>query len=109
MNHTFTAPATIWLSDYSLHDADTLQKAADINGITVFEPNFHPGAGYTRVGSGEITLTIASKDEIMAGKVEALRAELAKDRANSQLRQNALIRKIGELEALCYEPATISD
>ena len=107
--NTFTAPVSIWLSQYSLHDADTLQKATDINGITVFEPNFNPGAGYTRVGFGEVTITIATKDEIMAGKVEALRDELAKDRANSQLRQNALIRKIGELEALSYEPAAIPD
>jgi hypothetical protein len=107
MNHTFTAPVAVWLSDYSLHDADTLQKATDIKGITVLEPNFNPGDGYTRVGVGEITITIATKDEIMAGKVESLRAELAKDRANSQLRQNALIRKIGELEALSYEPSAI--
>ena len=52
-------------------------------------------------------MTIVSADQILAGKVGAPRAELAKDRIESQARQNALIDKINKLEALTYEPTAI--
>lgn len=45
----------------------------------------------------EQTIAILLERSSINGKVEALRAELAKDRADSQVRQNALIRKISDL------------
>ena len=109
MNHQFTAPVSVWISSSSRHDAISLQSASDVEGLIIWESTFEGMDGYTRVGTGQITIDIASKDEIITGKVESLRSELAKDRAESQARQNALIRKISELEALTYEPAAIPD
>ena len=107
MKHTFTAPVSVWINQYSQHDAVSLQSANSVTGLVIWGPEFPATEGYTRVGSGEVTITIASKDEIITGKVESLRSELAKDRAESQARQNALIRKISELEALTYEPSAV--
>ncbi len=107
MSHQFTTPVSVWISQYGSHDADTLQTATDATGLVINDASTDwSSLGYTRVGFGEATITIASKVEILNGKVDTLRAELAKDRADSQVRQNALIRKISELEALTYEQPT---
>lgn len=106
MSHTFKAPVSVWISQYSLHDADSLQQTTSMEGMTIGDVDENlSGLKYTKVGFGTVEITIASKDEIIAGKVEALRAELQKDRADSQARQNALMRKISELEALTYSGA----
>ena len=108
MAHTFKAPISVWISQYSHHDADSLQSADNVSDLTLLDPPYDfSNSGYTRVGIGEITITMATKDQIITGKVESLRAELERDRADSQVRQNALIRKIGELEALTYEPSAV--
>jgi len=103
MAHTFKAPVSVWISQYSSHDAESLQHVKDARNLIVWADGYEPPKDYTRVGFGTVEITIASQDEIITGKVEALRAELAKDRADSQQRQNALIRKISELESLTYE------
>lgn len=53
------------------------------------------------------TIEDASADQITGNKVASLRAELEKDRAESQRRQNQLIDKINTLEALSYEPSAV--
>lgn len=104
MKHTFTAPINVWIGQYSGHDGDSLQTVDDVSGLVVWEVGYEPSSpGYTKVGTGTVTVEIASRDEIITGKVGALRAELERDRADSQVRQNALIRKIGELEALTFD------
>ena len=107
MAHTFKAPVSVWISEYSHHNADSLQEAGSIRDLSVFSADEDwSDMKYTRVGFGTVEVTVASKDQIVQGKVEALRAALEKDRAESQARQNALVRKISELEALTYsEPA----
>lgn len=105
MAHTFKAPVSVWLSQYSRHDVKSLQRADNIRDLTIWEGDYEGVSGYTRVGTGEVTITMNEPDQIIGSKVESLRAELAKDRADSQMRQNALIRKISELEALTYTEA----
>jgi len=106
MAHTFKAPVSVWISEYSHHDAYSLQEADSLKGISIHGVDDDwSDMNYTRVGFGTVEVTIASKDQIVQGKVEALRAALEKDRAESQLRQNALMKKISELEALTYSEA----
>jgi hypothetical protein len=106
MKHTFTAPVTIWITKYSDHDADSLQSVDSASDMSILDPRHDfSDSGYTKVGEGTLTCEIYSRDEIITGKAGALRAELANDRAQSQKRQNALMQKISELEALTYEPA----
>ena len=101
--NTFKTTAGVWLSPYSSADADSLQRATDLSDVHIWEEGYGPGKDYTLVGHAEVTVTIAKRETIIAGKADALRAELAKDRADSQQRQNALIRKISELEALTFD------
>ena len=103
MAHTFKAPVSVWINQYSSHDAESLQHVKDARNLIVWADGYEPPKDYTRVGFGTVEITIASKDEIIQGKVETLRAQLEQDRADSQQRQNALIRKISELEALTFD------
>jgi hypothetical protein len=103
--NTFKAPVTVWIGSHSSHDAASLQDATDCDGMVVWAGSCDFGGGYTKVGEGVATITIDNRDQIMAGKAESLRAELERDRAESQKRQTELMRKISELEALTYEAA----
>ena len=106
MAHTFKAPVSVWIGEYSPHSADSLQDVDSIKSLSIFEADADwSDMNYTRVGFGTVEITIADKDQIVQGKVEQLRAQLQADRAASQARQNALIRKISELEALTYSEA----
>jgi hypothetical protein len=109
MAHTFTTTVSVWISEYSRHDGTTLQEIDDIDGLALFrvgsEMQKH---GYTHVGEAEVTTTIASADQITNSKVSSLRAELEKDRADSQRRQNELIDKINKLEALTYDAPEVA-
>lgn len=102
MAHTFKTTAKVWISTYSHHDAASLQKADSLNGICVAEVSM-TDSGYTHVGEADITVTIATPNQITGNKVASLRAELEKDRAESQRRQNQMVDKINKLEALTYE------
>jgi len=105
MAHTFTTTASVWISEYSKHDGTTLQEIDSIDGVAFFRVGADMRKhGYTHVGEADVTVTIASADAITNSKVSSLRAELEKDRADSQMRQNRLIDKINKLEALTYEP-----
>ena len=102
--HKFNTTATVWISKYSDHDAISLQSVSDISGLAICHGEASLAeVGYTLVGHADVSVTIASTDEIIGGKVASLRAELEKDRADSQMRQYGLIDQINKMEALAYE------
>lgn len=108
MKNTFTAPVAVYISQHSHHDAISLQEVKDTHSLCIWPASMEQIAGYTKVGTGSVTVTIDSPDNILAGKVGALRAELAKDRIESQARQNALIDKINKLEALTFDASGVA-
>jgi len=104
MAHTFTTTASVWISEYSSHDGTTIQEVDNIGELSLFRVGAEMQKyGYTHVGEAKVSVTIASADAITNSKVSSLRAELEKDRAESQLRQNQIIDKINKLEALTYD------
>jgi len=104
--HKFKTTASVWVSKYSEHDAISLQNVIDIRDITIAHAGANLAAGgYTHVGHADIIVTIAPPDRIIGCKVASLRAELEKDRADSQMRQIGLLDKINKMEALSYDEA----
>lgn len=100
---TITGTLYAFLSPYSMRNAD------DVHEATTFTPfcfgwDSEWSTGYTLVGSGEFTLALMDKKAIVSSKVEALKAELQKDLAESEVRQNALRDNIQSLLAITYEP-----
>ena len=74
--HKFTTTASVWLSPYSSLDAQSVQEATDITSMVIWPDDVPGSTGYVQIGTAELTVTIASPDTIIAGKVDSLRAEL---------------------------------
>lgn len=104
---TATVPA--WLPSYRnpVELLDTIQDGQPVDAIQMiaFAPVDMSGSGWVQVGSADVTLTIASRDEAIAQAVSVLNAKLQEERAESQRRQQAILAQISKLQALTYEAA----
>lgn len=61
--------------------------------------------GYTLIGTGEVTATLFSRDQVVQAQIEALNKRLQAERAETQQRQQAILDQISKLQALTFEPA----
>ena len=57
-------------------------------------------AGYSLVGNATIRVEVVDNEQLIANKVTSLKAELAKARADAQMRENELNDKINQLLAI---------
>lgn len=56
--------------------------------------------GWVHVGTAQITVDILPVDQLQHSQLAALQAELQKERADSQVRQNLILERISKLQAL---------
>lgn len=69
-------------------------------------PDFDMGEhGWTKVGTATITLDLISRDTMLANKVDALRAEQKKVRAEAAMRANEIDGQIQSLLAITHQAA----
>ena len=61
------------------------------------------GAEWIKVGTAKLTAEILPADVIHDSRLAALKAELEKERAESQMKQNAILDRISKLQALEWE------
>jgi hypothetical protein len=80
-------------------------KHARLIGSTLFYAAHDMSKTWMRVGDAEITLTLKPRDEQVAAAVTALQGQLAKERAESHQRQQAILEQISKVQALEYSPA----
>jgi len=97
---TFTIETDCWLMPYSGLDELTAEHAAS---ALSFYPFSDAPEGYCKVGRAAITITVGDEKEIIASKVESMRAEQKKVIANAQMKSTQIERKIQELLAITYE------
>ena len=60
-------------------------------------------SGWTKVGVAHITIELLDAKEIKNEQLASLQAQLQKERADSQVRQNAILDQISKLQALEWE------
>lgn len=60
-------------------------------------------AGWVKVGTAHITIELLDAKEIQNEQLAMLQAQLQKERADSQVRQNAILDQISKLQALEWE------
>lgn len=60
--------------------------------------------GWTLVGTAEVAITLDSKDKMIGNKVDALKAELKKTKADAEVRCNFLRGQINNLLAIEFKP-----
>lgn len=59
--------------------------------------------GWIKVGTAHITVELLDPKDIQNEQLAALQAQLQKERADSQMRQNAILDRISKLQALEWE------
>lgn len=55
---------------------------------------------WVKVGTAEITITLFPREQVVAEQIRVLNDELQKERAESQMKQNAILDRIGKLQSL---------
>lgn len=63
------------------------------------------GAEWIKVGTAKLTAEILPADAIHDSRLAALKAELEKERAESQMKQNAILDRISKLTAIEFTEA----
>lgn len=108
---TITGQAVAWLSQHG--NPRDLNAEADAVVARVYytsQTNDMSDQGWTRIGVADITLTLATEDEIVAGKVECLRVEQKAIRARAEAENTRIEGAIQKLLAIGFDaPATYSD
>ncbi len=101
---TFKGRRTLWISSYcrpeDLHDDDSAALS-----ILMFGIDSKGLDGYTKVGEADVTYYLVGEDEMIANKVESLRAELAAKRAKAAEEFMELEDRISKLLAITHEVA----
>jgi hypothetical protein len=96
----------VWLTTYSTPDTLASDDDKRVVGATSLHfPWREDGTGpegWTLCGMATVTYEFCSNDELVSNKVANLKAELEKDRAESEVRQNRILEQISKLQALEY-------
>ena len=61
------------------------------------------GKQWVKVGAAQITIELLDVKDIQSKQLAVLQAKLQKERADSQVRQNAILDQISKLQALEWE------
>lgn len=98
---TFTGQLKAFLPDYC--DVSCLQTEACVEQLSfTSHGEYLKSQGYPQVGIAMITVELFDDKVIVEQKVDNLQAQLAKDRAESEVRQNRILEQISKLSALEY-------
>lgn len=101
MTKTYTGTLKAFLPDY--YNVDCLQTEACVERLSfASHGEYLKSQGYPQVGIATITVELFEDKAIVEQKVESLQAQLAKDRAESEVRQNRILEQISKLSALEY-------
>lgn len=83
-----------------MKDGDTEQAGHCLS----FTPHDMTGiSDWVKVGKAHITIELLDAKEIQNEQLASLQAKLQKERADSQVRQNAILEQISKLQALEWE------
>jgi hypothetical protein len=99
-----TGTLKAWLPEYSHLSPEELHSSAAVEHL-IFSRVDMKSSGWTHVGDATITVDIIlTHDQLVASKVETLKAQQAKVHAEAQERVNQLEGMIQNLLAISYTP-----
>jgi hypothetical protein len=103
---TISGKTTAWITPYCDIGPDQIEKPDERIGTTsfVYSDEDMTSQGWTVAGKAEITVTLVDRDTLVSNKVDSLRKELTKVRADAQVRANELEGQIQKLLAISYSP-----
>lgn len=93
-----------WLPEYSSLTPDQLQKPEAVDQF-IYSAHDMRSAGWTYVGEATITVDVVlSSNELINSKIETLREQQKKARAEAEAQVNRLEGMIQNLLAISYTP-----
>lgn len=106
--NSFTQKVTAWLPKYAyLTPEDFAAQKPGIAGALGYTSNPKQDMGeqgWTKLGTAEITLHLIDNDTMVLNKIESLKAEAKKTRAEATKRCNEIEGQIQNLLAITYTP-----
>ena len=97
---TITGQIEAWIPEYV--SPDQLHGERALHYMTFADCDMS-GHGYSRAGVATVSVEIADKDDLIANKVDALRSQVQKVRADAQMEANRIEDKIQQLLAITNE------
>lgn len=99
---TVTATTNAWLYDFCYGPQDLL-NATPVQLIGIVSYGDKKPDGYTLVGTAEVTVQLVSEDQMVVNKVESLRKEITKTRADAEVKAKHIEQQIQQLLAITNE------
>lgn len=101
---TITGTLNAYLTQYStVRPEDFKDPSPTLLGKLHFCTAAHIPADWTLAGEATVTVTLVDRDTLVGNKVDSLRAELAKVKADAYRASMILEDKINKLLAITYE------
>lgn len=103
-----TGTARVWTTskwqniDVINHQISEGKNNEAISAMGYTDHDMSDSAGWSEVGTAEITVTFFPIDAIVAKELDGLKTQLQKVRAENQERENAILDQISKLQALEY-------
>jgi hypothetical protein len=94
---------TVWLTGESYGPEDLKREPERVVRILGYSAVDMSACGWSRVGTAEVEITLDDVDQMVSNKVDALRKEIAKTRANAEFRAVQLEAKVQQLLAITNE------
>lgn len=102
---TVTATTNAWLYDTCYGPQDLL-NATPVQVIGMVSYGDKRSEGWTLVGTAEVTVKLVSEDQMVLNKVESLRKEITKTRADAEVKAKHLEQQVQQLLAITNEVAS---
>lgn len=105
---TTTATLRVWTTSI-WRDIDSIgdliahgETTEALSAMTYINQDMSDTDGWTEVGTAEVTVTFYPRDTVVAKKLDGLKVQLEKVRAENHMRENAILDRISKLQALTY-------
>lgn len=104
--NTITGKTKAYITEYSSLRPEDFKSpdGAMVNQFQFYNGTLTP-SGWTFVGEATITVELVDPNALIGNKVEALKAQLQKHRADSHVVEKRLKDQIGKLLAISFEPS----
>ncbi len=100
-----TVKTGAWLTN-QWRTIDEIMKMSQeelVSNLTCWDLDGHI-EGWTLVGTAEVSITLDAPDKMIANKVDALKVELTKTKADAEAKCNFILGQINNLLAIEFKP-----
>lgn len=81
------------------------EQVEALNALSYLNHDMSGSDDWIEVGVAEITVTLYPREDVVAKELESLKDCLQRVRAENHMRENAILERINNLQAITYEGA----